>query len=604
MGWNIHLKPLSYGMKRRGFALSGKIQAPRGVASRVALEWPAWNLSPGAAAKQWLAAPGRIKESLVMVPFSWLAGILHARCADLISLDSRALKRAALCFVLVTAFFCCGPMAEAKTRFTVQSVIDKAKSLSEKPFQSPAGEVPEFLVKLSYDEWRDIRFDPEQAMWRSEKLPFEVQFFHAGLYYDRTVTIHVVDSSGVHTVPFSPDMFNYGRNTFKNRVPHDLGFAGFRLHYPINTPNYYDEVAVFLGASYFRAVAKAQNYGMSARGLAIDTALSTGEEFPYFREFWLVKPAPGANKIIVYALLDSVSVAGAYSFTIQPGVETTMDVRSFLFFRKKVEKIGIAPMTSMFFYGEASSQRPIDDFRPEIHDSDGLQVATGSGEWIWRPLRNPKSLLINSFHAQNPAGFGLIQRDMNFDHYQDLEARYESRPSLWVAPVGNWGDGRVELIQIPTETEINDNIIAQWVPTNVLGKGEQASYSYRMSWHFPNESRPPGGRATATRIARGKTDKVRKFVIDFEGPRLEPLPADAGLTAVVTVDGKAKLVEQQLYKNRVTKGWRLVFQVSFDDPTSLDKVMPATKRPAAELRAFLKMGENALTETWSYSYQP
>jgi glucans biosynthesis protein len=464
--------------------------------------------------------------------------------------------------------------------------------------------VPEFLLKLSYDEWREIRFDPEQALWRREKLPFAVQYFHPGLYYDRTVKIHVADSSGIHTVPFSPGMFNYGRNTFKDRVPHDLGFGGFRLHYPINTPDYYDEVAVFLGASYFRAVAKAQNYGMSARGLAVDTALSTGEEFPYFKEFWLLKPAPGANKITVYALLDSASVTGAYSFIIQPGVETTMDVRSFLFFRKKVEKLGIAPMTSMFFYGEAASQRPIDDYRPEIHDSDGLQVATGSGEWIWRPLRNPKSLQMNSFQAQNPAGFGLVQRDQSFDHYQDLEAHYETRPSLWITPVGNWGEGRVELIQLPTETEINDNIIAQWVPANVPARGEQVSYSYRMNWHFPNENRPPGGRAMATRVAKGKTDKFRKFVVDFEGPRLEALTADAGLTAVVTVDGRAKLVEQQLYKNRVTKGWRLVFQVSFEDPTSLDRVMPVTKRVAAELRAFLKMGENAMTETWTYSYQP
>ncbi|MEW6666598.1 MAG: glucan biosynthesis protein G [Thermodesulfobacteriota bacterium] len=534
----------------------------------------------------------------------WLAGMLNARSSDLTWPRSGGLRRALLCILFAAAFLCHGPTAEAKTRFTLQNVIDKARNLSEKPFQSPAGEVPEFFVKLSYDQWRDIRFDPEQAMWRREKLPFEVQFFHPGLYYDRTVTIHVVDPTGVHTVPFSRDMFNYGRNPFKNQVPHDLGFAGFRLHYPINTPSYHDEVAVFLGASYFRAVAKAQNYGMSARGLAIDTALSTGEEFPYFREFWLVKPAPGANKIVVYALLDSVSVSGAYSFTIQPGVETTMDVRSFLFFRKKVEKLAIAPMTSMFFYGETSNQRPIDDFRPEIHDSDGLQVATGAGEWIWRPLRNPKTLQINSFHVPNPAGFGLIQRDMNFDHYQDLEAHYETRPSLWVAPVGNWGEGRVELIQIPTETEINDNIIAQWVPANVPAKGEQVSYSYKMSWHFPNENRPPGGRVTATRIAKGRTDKIRKFVIDFEGSRLEPIPADAALTAVVTVDGKAKLVEQQLYKNRVTKGWRLVFQVSFEDPSSLDKVMPLTKRPAVELRAFLKMGESALTETWSYSYQP
>ncbi|PKN28021.1 MAG: glucan biosynthesis protein D [Deltaproteobacteria bacterium HGW-Deltaproteobacteria-21] len=492
---------------------------------------------------------------------------------------------------------------EAKSKFVFQTVIDKAKQLAEKPFQSPP-QVPEFLVKMSYDDWRDIRFDSEQAMWRKEKLPFAVQFFHPGLYYDRAVAINVVDPSGEHNVPFSTDMFNYGRNNFKDKIPPDLGFAGFRIHYPINTPDYYDEVAVFLGASYFRAVAKNQNYGMSSRGLAIDTALSTGEEFPYFKEFWLLKPAPGANKMVVYALLDSASVTGAYSYTIQPGVETTMDVKSVLFFRKKVEKLGIAPQTSMFFYSETASQRPLDDFRPEVHDSDGLLVATGHGEWIWRPLRNPRTLQIQSFQTQNPVGFGLLQRDQVFDHYQDLESKYETRPSLWVSPAGNWGEGRVELIQIPTEGEVNDNIISMWVPANVPSKGESANYSYKLSWHFPNGGRPPGGRVASTRIAKGKGEKVRKFVIDFEGGRLDSLPADAALTAVISVDSRAKLIEQQLYKNRVTKGWRLVFQVSFEEPGSIDRVMPPGKRPSSELRAFLKLAESALTETWSYAYQP
>lgn len=497
-----------------------------------------------------------------------------------------------------------GSPAESQRRFTFQSVIDKAKHLAAKPFQSPAGQVPEFLLKLTYDEWRDIRFDREQALWRKDKLPFVVQFFHPGLYYDRIVGINVIDSKGVHKVPFSGDLFNYGRNNFKDKMPDNLGFAGFRLHYPINTPDYYDEVVVFLGASYFRAVAKNQNYGMSARGLAIDTALTSGEEFPYFREFWITKPAPGASKITVYGLLDSASMAGAYSFIIQPGTETTMDVRSVLFLRKKVEKLGIAPLTSMFFYGENTRPMPIDDFRPEIHDSDGLMVASSSGEWIWRPLRNPRALLINSFQEQNPAGFGLVQRDLNFDHYQDLEAHYETRPSVWISPAGNWGEGRIELIQIPSESEINDNVIAFWVPAQLPSKGEPIPYSYKMSWHFPNSHRPPGGRVVATRVSKGKNEKVKKFVIDFEGGRLESLPADAALTAMVTVDSKARLIEQQLHKNRVTKGWRLVFQVSFEEPGSIDRVMPSAKRPASELRAFLKLGESALTETWSYAFQP
>jgi len=515
----------------------------------------------------------------------------------------KAWKRALVGCLISALFFLHVPCSEAKARFTIQGVIDKAKLLAEKPFQSPV-RAPEFLLKVSYDDWRDIRFDQEHALWRKEKLPFAVQFFHPGLYYDRTVTINVVDSAGVHKVPFSRDMFHYGRNTFKDRIPPDLGFAGFRVHYHINTPEYFDEVAVFLGASQFRAVAKNQNYGIVARGLAVDTALSTGEEISYFREFWLHKPAPAGSKMVIYALLDSPSVTGAYIFVLHPGVETTMDVKSFLFFRKKVEKLGIAPMASMFFYGEAASRRPVDDFRPEVHNSDGLMIANGSGEWIWRPLRNPRTLQLNSFHVQNPIGFGLIQRDVNFDHYQDLESRYETRPSLWITPVGKWGEGKVELVQIPTDSEINDNIIAHWVPAATPQRGERASYSYKMTWYSSNGMRPPGGRATATRISKGRGEKIRKFVIDFEGGRLESLPPDTGLTAVVTVDSRAKLIEQQLYKNRATKGWRLVFQASFEEPGSIDRVMPASKRPAYELRAYLKLGESALTETWSYAYQP
>ena len=494
--------------------------------------------------------------------------------------------------------------AQSKGAFSLQNVINKAQDLAKKPFQERQALVPDFLVKLKYDEWRDIRFDPDQAVWLKEKLPFTLQFFHPGLYYVRTVNIYTVDAAAVQPVPFSADLFKYGKNDIKDRVPPNLGFAGFRIHFPINVDAYRDEVAVFLGASYFRAVAKKQSYGLSARGLAIDTGLPSGEEFPSFTDFWIVKPEAGAKKITVYALLDSASITGAYRFVITPGKETSIDVTSRLFPRKKVDKIGIAPLTSMFFYGENVSQRPIDDFRPEIHDSDGLSIATSSGEWIWRPLYNPRTLLMTSFHAPDPIGFGLIQRDLDFDHYQDLEARYETRPSIWISPVGKWGDGRVELIQIPTDKEINDNIIAFWVPDRLPEKGKPVWFSYRMLWHYPGPSRPPAGRVTATRIAKGRNDKTKVFVIDFAGERLDALPADKPLTAVISVEPRGKLIEQQLYKNSVSGGWRLVFQISFEDPSSLEKVLPAIRRPVVELRAYLKLGDNALTETWSYAYQP
>jgi glucans biosynthesis protein len=528
---------------------------------------------------------------------------LQKRGACLVSM--RVLRYALLITLSLTCFIpeVFPPGAEAQRGFSLQNVIDEARKLAKKPYH-PEGRIPDFLLNIGYDDWRDIRFEPSKALWLNDKLPFTVQFFHPGFYYDRTVAIYTVDSKGVRPVPFSPDLFDYGKNDFKDKVPANLGFAGFRIHYPINTPDYYDEVAVFLGASYFRAVGKNMGYGISARGLAIDTGLSTGEEFPFFKKFWIVKPTRGAKKITLYALLDSTSLTGAYRYVITPGKETTMDVTSRLFLRKSVEKLGVAPLTSMFFCGENDRQHCMEDYRPEVHDSDGLMIAARTGEWLWRPLINPRSLQINSFQCPNPVGFGLIQRDLDFDHYQDLEAHYENRPSVWISPVGKWGEGRVELIQIPSDKEIHDNITAFWVPSRLPAGGKPIWYSYKMSWYRADASKPPGGRVTSTRIARGKDDRTKKFILDFAGGKLEALPADKPLTAMITVDPKAKLVEQQLYKNSVTKGWRLVFQITFEEPGSLNKVLPQSKRVPIELRAFLKLEDSALTETWTYTYQP
>ncbi len=494
------------------------------------------------------------------------------------------------------------PSARADEPFTFDVVIERARSLAAGPFEDRSRSIPEFLLDINYDQWRDIRFRPEKALWKEEGLPFQLQFFHPGLFYDRGVTVHVVDDGHATPLPFDPEAFDYGSNTFKDRIPSDLGFAGFRIHYPINRDDYHDEVAVFLGASYFRAVAKGHAYGLSARGLAVDTALPSGEEFPWFREFWIIKPAPEEAFIKVFALLDSPSATGAYRFLIVPGEETRMDVSTVLFQRRQGAKLGVAPLTSMFFYGEEGNGRH-GDFRPEVHDSDGLQIRFSTGEWLWRPLKNPGRLDISALQAVNPRGFGLLQRDVAFDHYQDLEAHYERRPSLWVEPRGDWGHGHVELIEIPTELEMHDNIVAFWVPRDVPPVGEPLALDYVLRWTRPRSDEPPGGRAVATRLAEGRLQGAKKIVIDFEGGELADLGVDAGLASVVTVGDGARLLEKQIQKNVVTGGWRLVFQVIPEEQGKLKGVF-ATGRPPVELRAFLKKGENlpdVLTETWSYS---
>lgn len=480
--------------------------------------------------------------------------------------------------------------------FTLDRVAATAAELAKAPFREPRGEVPKWLLNLSYDQWRDIRFRPERALWRDEpKQRFNVQFFHPGLYYDRRIVVHVVDARGVHAVPFSPGDFDYGKNDFASRVPQDLGFAGFRVHYPMNRRDYADEVIVFLGASYFRALGKDQAFGLSARALAIDTALASGEEFPFFREFWLVKPSAGAAELVIYALLDSPRVTGAYRFQVKPGVQTLVEVESRLFPRKAVGKLGIAPLTSMFFHGE-NTVRKFDDFRPEVHDSDGLLLNFRTGEWLWRPLDNPEALEVNVFRMPNPRGFGLLQRDRDFDHYQEIETRSELRPSAWIVPHGEWGDGRLELVELPTRNEVNDNVVAYWVPETVPEPGRSLSLAYAIHWYREDANRPPGGRAIATRRDRGTVEGAHRFIVDFDGRELDALPADTVVRGVITVGSGSEigeeLVEQHVTKNPVTGGWRLGFQVRPKDAKPL------------ELRAFLQKGTEALTETWSYTLHP
>ena len=513
------------------------------------------------------------------------------------------------------------PELFAAETFAFEKVVKKAEALAARPFENPDGAVPDFLLNISYDQWRKIRFRPEMSLWRNEKLPFEAQFFHPGLFYNRLVGINIVHDGGALRLPFSTTFFEYGDNAFASKtgaVP--LDFTGFRLHFPLNRDDYKDEAAVFLGASYFRAVARGTQYGLSARGLAVDTAMQSGEEFPYFREFWIEKPAPDAQKITVCALLDSQSLTGAYRFILTPGEETVMDVECALFLRKDVQKIGLAPLTSMYLYGEPENGRD-GDFRPEVHDSDGLLFRSAEGEWTWRPLANPKRLAVLSVPLPNPRGFGLMQRDWIFDHYQDLEARYEKRPSLWIEPLGEWGEGHVELVEIPTEQEIHDNIVAYWVPAKTPETGGEGkpkdetpeyprtmTFAYRMRWLPPHRPVHDLGRVMATRVAAGNAPEMKKFVLDFEGDELAELPAGAGLTSIVTVGGGTRLVEKQLQKNEATGGWRLVFQIAPESEGGLKTLFPSPAgRPRIRLSALLKRGENIpepLTETWTYDLHP
>ena len=402
--------------------------------------------------------------------------------------------------------------------------------------------------------------------------------------------IHLVEEGQVRDFDFSPQQFDYGPVHFPEPLPRDLHFAGLRVLYPVNHPRNQDEVASFLGASYFRLLGARQRYGASFRGLAIDTAEPSGEEFPRFTEFWVEKPGAQSTFLQVFALLDSPRVAGAYRFVLKPGETTTVEEEASVFIRKEIKKLGLAPLTSMFLIGE-NRTRFVPDFRPEIHDSDGLLLQMGDGQWLWRPLVNPqKSHRVSSFAADNLAAFGLLQRDHDFRSYEDLAARYDLRPSLWVQPATNWGAGAVELVEIPTPNEFHDNVVAYWVPKQKPAPGQEFHWACTLSTFLsgPHASRA-GGCAGHAHQPRARQEPPR-FVIDFTGDTPASLATNAAVQAKVqTSRGEVRNLVVQ--KNDITGGWRVFFDLAGELNEDTD------------LRAFLLNGNQTISETWVYRYQ-
>lgn len=482
--------------------------------------------------------------------------------------------------------------------FGFDDVARRAEQLAREPYRAPAFVLPAELKALDYDGYRDIRFRPERALWRDQGLPFELQFFHLGKFQTQPVAINEVTPQGVRHITFDRADFDYGRNRLAPERWGDLGFAGFRVHADFNADSagYKDELVVFLGASYLRALGRGQHYGLSARALAIDTVGGRGEEFPRFSEFWIERPARDARTLVIHALLESPRATGAYRFELRPGENTEMEVRARLFLRAGVATLGLAPLTSMFQHGENQPRER--DFRPEVHDSDGLAVLSGSGEWLWRPLVNPKRPLVSSFSLESLGGFGLMQRDRAYASYEDAEAQYERRPSAWIEPRGDWGPGRVELLQLPTPDETEDNVVAYWVPAHMPPPGRPLEFAYRLAWQGERQARPPSGWTVQSRRGQGyrapkPPPSELQFIVDFDGPALRALPASAAVEAVAEVGAGARLVEAHAYRNPVNGRWRMTLRV--------DRPSPA--RPL-ELRAFLRHGADALTETWTSLLPP
>ena len=473
-------------------------------------------------------------------------------------------------------------------------VEDIAAKMAEQKWKSPDNKdsLPESLKKLTYDQYRNIRFIPANRLWASEDLPFRLSLFHLGYLFTTGVEVNEFTKEHNQRIRFAPQLFDYTNSGLESsKLSDDLNYAGLRVHYPVNQPEIFDELCVFQGASYYRMLGREQIYGSSARGLALNTACEEPEEFPVFTRFWVGKPEKGDKKLVIYALLDSPSVTGAFEFTITPGTETIADVRQTLFFRKEVKNIGIAPITSMFWFGE-NTKKVFDDWRPEVHDSDGLAIKMETGEFIWRPLENsPGRIRTFAFNANNVRGFGLLQRDRDFRSFQDLEAMYHRRPGVWVEPVGDWGEGEVKLVELPTEDEITDNIVAFWQPRQQPPLKTPYRLAYRQRWTREQNPGLTGGYAVSTRSGTHHWEPGSRFVkVDFVGDNLINLPLEAQLTPVVTVsDPRVEVMDAIVQKNHFDNSWRVNFRLKSNE-----------KEPVkVEVRCFIRRGDDVLTETWS-----
>jgi periplasmic glucans biosynthesis protein len=488
--------------------------------------------------------------------------------------------------------------AGAPAPFGYQDVVKRARDLAAAPFDGSIPPLPDGLANLDFDAWRDIRFKSEKPLLGQEGANFRLELFHLGYVYKRPVVVNVLRDGIPAPIPYAANLFDYGRTKVDGNLPINLGFAGFRLRFPLNAPHVWDEVIAFLGASYFRFLGRGQRYGLSARGLAIGAGPRLNEEFPFFREFWIETPDAVAEQIVIYALLDGESATGAFRFDLAPGQETSVDASVSLFARKAAPAIGLAPMSSMYFVGKAD-RRYSDDFRGELHDSDGLLMHTGSGEWIWRPLSNPVGASVSDFLDTNPRGFGLLQRDRNFSDYEDLELAYELRPSYWIEPHEGWGEGKVELLELPTADETNDNIVAAWAPKDGLDAGKSLAYGYRITALSMDQSLTPGGRTVGTfRVAaralgapESPPPGATRFLIDFSGGDLSYYMSDPSLVQTIATSSAGRVLRTSLTPNAHIRGFRAGVDIAVDPGQSSD------------LRVFLRAGAKALTETWTFPWR-
>jgi glucans biosynthesis protein len=484
--------------------------------------------------------------------------------------------------------------------FSYELLKANAKRLAGAPYQPPPRPAPEIVGKIDYDAWGRIKFDMDQALFAEGPQPFPVSFFHLGMFFQKSVEMNLVEGNIAREIIYDQSYFDMPSDSIAKKLPQGAGFAGLRIQEPKGGELDWrkNDWVAFLGAAYFRAIGELRQYGLSARAVAVDVAVAgKPEEFPDFTKFY-IDSAQAGDAITVYALVDGPSLAGACRFVLYREKGVVMDIDEAFFLRAPIDRFGLAPLTSMYWFSETKKETGI-DWRPEVHDSDGLAIWSGTGERIWRPLNNAPRIIASSFVDENPRGFGLLQRDRCFDHYQD-GVYYDRRPSLWVEPKGSWGKGAVQLIEIPTDDEIHDNIVAMWVPAAPAVAGSEVALSYRLHWQKDEPFPTDLARCVATRLGNGgqpgqpRPKGVRKFMVEFSGPPLERLAFGEKPEAVLWASrGSFSYIFTEAVPDDVPGHWRAQFDFTVGGGTE-----------PVEMRLFLRSGEKILSETWAYQYHP
>ncbi len=476
------------------------------------------------------------------------------------------------------------PLGEAPP-FDPNLVPAAARAASKQGFRPVPDELPQALRGISYEQYAAIRQRPGTAIWASDSSGFAIEPLHRGFIYSVPMEIYLVEEGKARRVLYDAALFDMGAlDVPKNSG--DLGFSGFRVLSHRQEGHF--ELAIFQGASFFRAVAPGQTLGTMARAMSIKTADLRGEEFPAIRTVWIERPTLAAGVLVIHALIDSESLTGAYRFTLRPGEATIIDTESTLFPRVAVDSLGLATMSATHISGPVDERRN-NDLRPTISEAGGLQMLTGKGEWLWRPVANRDTLQVSTFVDDNPRGFGFLQRDRNFDHYQDDDQRFETRPSLWIEPIGDWSAGGVQLIEIPSDSEANDNIIAYWKPKQPLNAGTETFFAYRQFWCWNPPAQTPLAVTVQSRSGRGASPKHRRFLVEFVGDTLS-IAQNAMKPNLILSQGTVTLL--RTYTSANQKSCRVLFELDF------------ANQDYAELRLVLEATGTPISETWLYRWTP